>query len=144
MKNIFANKRNVKSILVSLVFFPAVMLGHMAGYFFGYTGNWLITSSMIPDTPVWYVFLSVSITQGIFAGLLSSYTTILIYRDYRFKSTMILPTIFYLLMLLMLLFLLFFRYESFIGNQVNFYYGNYIAIILPFFFYFIILKNYEN
>ena len=143
MKNIFANKRNVKSILVSLVFFPALSLGHMSGYIIGYSGNWLITSSMIPDLPSWRLFLSVSITQGILAGLLSSYATILIYRDYRFKSTLILPIIFYILILLLIL-IASFRYKSFIGPWVNFYYGNYIAIFLPFFIYFIILKKYEN
>ena len=143
MKNIFANKRNVKSILVSLVFFPALSLGYMSGYIIGYSGNWLITSSMIPDLPSWRLFLSVSITQGILAGLLSSYATILIYRDYRFKSTMILPIIYYILMLIASLYMSF-QYKSFVGPWVNFYYGNYIAIFLPFFIYFIILKNYEN
>ena len=78
MKNIFSNKRNVKSILVSLVFFPALILGHMSGYIIGYGGDWLITSIMIPDLPSWRLFLSVSIAQGILAGLLSSYATILI------------------------------------------------------------------
>ena len=101
------NKNIIISILVSLLFPITLLVGEAIGTVVAELIHFIYRYIMFLNMSDWHSEITIRGLQGAIAGFIAAYVTVFVYKDFHFKSSLIIPAITLSLAIFSTLFMMF-------------------------------------